>query len=118
MPPERLNSPRKASKGIVRPRTAKAVRVGRLIRFCQAKDHMMGFPVRFVLWLGRPPTRASTLPKRYGLNAIPAPSHVHGNRPRSAAKALSCEGSLGRSPDGVCVQGLFRPYSCGISLSV
>ena len=40
MPPEMLNSPRNASTGIVSPSTARAVRVGRVIRFCQAKDHM------------------------------------------------------------------------------
>src|SRR4051794_12731480 len=41
MPPERLNSPRNASTGIVSPSTASAVRVGRVTRFCQAKDHML-----------------------------------------------------------------------------
>ena len=40
MPSERLNSPRKASTGIVSPSTARAVLVGRVTRFSQAKDHM------------------------------------------------------------------------------
>src|SRR4051794_4082313 len=42
MPAERLNSPRNASTGIVSPRTASAVRVERVIRFCQANDHIIG----------------------------------------------------------------------------
>ena len=40
MPFVRLKSPRIAMIGIVSPRTASIVRVGRVIRFCQANRHM------------------------------------------------------------------------------
>ena len=44
IPREMLNSPRNARTGIVRPTTARAVRDGRVIRFCQAKLHMAVTP--------------------------------------------------------------------------
>src|SRR5208283_1946083 len=37
---EMLNSPRDARIGIVNPTTARVVRDGRVIKFCQAKPHM------------------------------------------------------------------------------
>ena len=43
-PREMLNSPRNARIGIVSPTTARAVRDGRVIRFCQAKLHMTEIP--------------------------------------------------------------------------
>ena len=44
MPPERLKSPRNASTGMVSPRTARAVRDGRVTRFSQANDHIIASP--------------------------------------------------------------------------
>ena len=50
----RLKRPRIATIGIVRPTTARSVRIGRVIRFCQAKRHMKSSLFARIGWCQTP----------------------------------------------------------------